>query len=190
MKKKVTIFTIGLVVFGFWFGAFEAVKAQSVLEEMLPKYSPTAGVKRIPQTVIDSKTAGAIYEQRELFNRNAALISDDNVLSNAVSNGVLLTLDKAAIRQIEQNSPQFLSLPLPDGKGGTIDLELMKVNIFAEGFKVETSAPTSDAHLAARLRQTPSCATRQTATSQLAHNHLLDGETQQAFVFSNREQKT
>ena len=144
MKKKVTIFTIGLMVFGVWFGAFEAVKAQSVLEEMLPKYSPTAGVKKIPQLIIDSKTAGAIYEQRELFNRNAALISDDNALSEAVSDGVLLTLDKAAIRQIEQNSPQFLSLPLPDGKGGIIQLELMKVNIFADGFKIETSAPTSE----------------------------------------------
>jgi hypothetical protein len=141
MKMKVTILTVGLMVFSFLVGA---VEGQTVLEEMLPKYSPAAGVKRIPQTVMDSKTAGASYEKRELFNRNAELIKDNNALSNAVSDGVLLSLDKAAIRQIEQNSPQFLSLPLPDGKGGVIELELFKVNIFAENFKVETSAPTSE----------------------------------------------
>jgi len=138
---KVTILMFGLVVFGFLVGT---VQAQSVLEEMLPKYSPNAAVKRIPQIVIDSKTMGAFYEQREIFDRNAQVISDDNVLKNAVSDGVLLTLDKTAMRQIGQDSPQYLSLPMPDGKGGIIELELIKVNIFAEGFKVETSAPTSE----------------------------------------------
>ena len=133
--------TFGLMVFGFLFGT---VQAQTILEDLLPKDRETAGIKRIPQFVIDSKTMGAFYERRELFSSEAQVISDDNVLKNAVSDGVLLTLDKSVMRQIGQDSPQYLAVPVPDGKGGIIELELIKVNIFAEGFKVETSAPTSE----------------------------------------------
>ena len=142
MRKRTAILTISLMILGFGFLPFQSAKAQSALLELLPKQN--RGVKKIPQAVMNSKMLGAVYERRGLFSPDVELITDGDALRSAVSEGVLLDLDKAAIKLLLKDRPQYLSLPVPDGKGGMIELELFRVNIFSEGFKAETSAPTSE----------------------------------------------
>ncbi len=114
----------------------------SVFEDLLEKTTKTAGIKQIPRSIEISKAVGANFERRELFEQGARLINEDEDLRSAVSAGVIVTLDKKAIRGILTDRPQFVTMSLPDGKGGTIDLEIEQVDIFAAGFKVTTSAPT------------------------------------------------
>ncbi|HEX8250685.1 MAG TPA: M12 family metallo-peptidase, partial [Pyrinomonadaceae bacterium] len=86
------------------------------------------------------------FERRELFQaatRKAA--ADDEQLREIVSDGVTLNPDKPAVQKILRGNVEFLTLPLPDGKGGTLELELAKVNILAPGFSVKTSSPTDEA---------------------------------------------
>jgi hypothetical protein len=44
------------------------------------------------------------------------------------------------MRRILNEDVPFLTLPLPDGRGGTMELELVKVNIFAPGFTVNVAS--------------------------------------------------
>jgi len=149
MKRTATFLIIGLVVLTFGFYWNETAKAQgkSLLEKYLPKVSPIAGVKRIPQLVETYKMAGAQFERRELFETSARPIDENDGLRDAVNEGILLDLNKTEIRKMLKNSPQFLSLSIPDGKGGMLELELYKSNILSEGFKVTTSSPTGEKNL-------------------------------------------
>jgi hypothetical protein len=57
---------------------------------------------------------------------------------------VVFNLNKPAVNEILNAKPEYLILPVPNGKGGAIELELTKVNIFATGFKVTTSGDTNE----------------------------------------------
>lgn len=114
----------------------------SVFEALLEKTARTAGIKQIPRSIEISKAIGSNFERRDLFAQDARPISDDEDLRSAVSGGVIVSLNNKAVRDIISDRPQFVTLSLPDGKGGIIDLELEQFDIFAPGFKVTTSAPT------------------------------------------------
>ncbi|MBV9212014.1 MAG: FG-GAP repeat protein [Acidobacteria bacterium] len=92
----------------------------------------------------NAKSAGAEFERRELFQAGARSIAGDAQISRVLTEGTTLDLDRAAVRRVMTENLEFLSLPLPDGRGGTLELELMRVNIFAPGFSVKTSAPTNE----------------------------------------------
>jgi hypothetical protein len=101
-------------------------------------------LKEVPQMIRNAKGAGAVFERRELFQSETRLAQDFGRLRDAVSEGVVLTPNKTAVQGILSESPQFLSLPVPDGRGGSVELELVKANIFAPGFSVKTSGPTNE----------------------------------------------
>ena len=65
-------------------------------------------------------------------------------MREVLSDGLILDLDKSGIARSLKENVAFMTLPLPDGKGGTIELELVKVNIFAPGFSVKTAEPSNE----------------------------------------------
>ncbi len=101
-------------------------------------------VKEVPQMIKNAKGAGAEFDRRQLFQSETQPAQDFGRLRDAVSEGVVLKPNKLAVQRILNESPQFLSLPVPDGKGGSVELELVKANIFAPGFSVKTSGPTNE----------------------------------------------
>ncbi|MBV9959295.1 MAG: VCBS repeat-containing protein [Acidobacteria bacterium] len=96
----------------------------------------------VPDMIRTSKSAGVEFERRELFESSGRSIAGDAQLGRTLNDGTILSLDHAAVNRLTRENVEFLTLPLPNGRGGTVELELMKVNIFAPGFSVQTSKPT------------------------------------------------
>jgi hypothetical protein len=108
-------------------------------------FSPQANrVREVPQMIGNAKSAGAEFERRELFQAGAQRVAGDAQFSRILTDGTVLNLDKAAVQRVLHENVEFLNLPLPDGRGGAIELELVKVNIFAPGFSVKTAKPTRE----------------------------------------------
>ena len=61
-----------------------------------------------------------------------------------LNDAVIFELDKPAAAKLMDDNIGFLALSLPDSSGGTVDLELIKVDIFAPGFSVKTATPTNE----------------------------------------------
>ena len=101
--------------------------------------------KRIPQLVQDSKRSGATFETRELFRSVSTAVTSNAPLQQALSDGVTLNLNDSVIADVLAEKPGHLTLPVPGTDGGTVELELVEVNIFAPGFSIKTSVPTNEA---------------------------------------------
>jgi len=101
---------------------------------------PAGKLKQVPQTVNNMKSAGVVFDRRELFSSTARRVADDAQLRKVLTDGAVFSLNRTAARQILTEDVQYLTLPLPDGAGGTVELELVKVNILAPNFSVKTSA--------------------------------------------------
>jgi hypothetical protein len=151
MKKISLLILLSFCFSVFYLFYFPASKAQNnspgedLTRNQSRLYSKQSDkLKQVAQTIKNSKSAGAVFERRNLFQSAAGKATDDAQLREVVGDGVILNLDKPAIQKILRENVEFLTLPLPDGKGGTVELELAKVNIFAPGFSVKTSQPTSE----------------------------------------------
>jgi hypothetical protein len=101
---------------------------------------------RISQMIETQKSGGAIFRRRELFAANARLLSRADNLGGTLEEGVILNLDRTAVENVKRENPLHLVLPIADGRGGAIELELTQVNIFAPGFSVETSKATGETY--------------------------------------------
>ena len=97
------------------------------------------GIKPVPRMIEESRANGALFERRSLFQNDARPIDGNSDLTSTVAEGSVFSLDRAAVALISSEKPAFLTLPINNGKGGIIELELAKVDILAPGFYVETS---------------------------------------------------
>jgi hypothetical protein len=134
-----TLALTALGLAGIWLSVGRASMSN---EKSTPMPGQQASRRQVPEMISNAKSTGAVFERRELFQSGARSIAGDAQLSRVLANGTTLDFDRAAVRRVMTENVEFLDLPLPDGRGGTIELELMRVNIFAPGFSVETSAPT------------------------------------------------
>lgn len=146
--SRSSVLALGLVFFAACIFPASTLRAQdtSVFEDLLKKTTRTAGIKAVPESIEISRARGVNFQRRALFEPSARLISSDDDLYAAVARGLVLGLDKTAIHNIIAEKPKFITLPIPDGKGGTIELDLEQAEIFAPGFKVSTSAPTRETY--------------------------------------------
>ncbi|HEY6804209.1 MAG TPA: M12 family metallo-peptidase [Pyrinomonadaceae bacterium] len=103
-------------------------------------------LKQVPQIILSARSAQSHFESRELFQPAPKTINDDDdaKLREVLSAGVVLDLARPAIEKLLKEGNQYLTLSLPDDKGGVVELDLVKVDLFAPGFKVETSTPTGE----------------------------------------------
>jgi subtilisin-like proprotein convertase family protein len=143
-SSKSLFLLIALTFLLFCLFALQPSSAQD--EPVLPvALSPQSeSPKEMPKMVRDAKAGGARFELRHLFQATAKAIAEPQ-LREVLSDGAILDLDKAAIERISTENVPFLRLPLPDGKGGVVELELVKVDIFTADFAVKTAKPTDEA---------------------------------------------
>ena len=99
----------------------------------------------------NAKAAGAGFVRRDLsraqnrlFQADSSSVAREQQLSSVLNDGVIFDLDKPAATQLLEDNVEFLTLSLPDGSGETVDLELIRVDIFAPGFSLNTAAPTDE----------------------------------------------
>lgn len=104
----------------------------------------TNNLKQVPQMIENSKSVGVMFERREVFQSAAKRVRKDAQLRESVSDGVTVGLDKAAIQNFLKEDVKYITLPLPDSKGRILELELVKVDIFALGFSVKMAKPTGE----------------------------------------------
>ncbi len=101
-------------------------------------------LKEVPRLIRDAASAGAHFERRELFQTDTSLLENHPSLSQVLNHGTVLRLNESVVANTLREKLQFITLPLPDGKGGTVELELARVDIFAPGFSVQTAVPTTE----------------------------------------------
>ena len=152
-KTSVSVFLLILVVLCFWsLFNYEPSRAQDVTTPPTDPTSPQEpGLKEIPKMIRNSKAAGVNFARRSLvrnanrlFQLGPNAVQNEQQLRTVINDGAVFDLDKPAIEKLISDKVKFLTLSLPDGKGGTVDLELVQVDILAKGFSVTTAAPTSE----------------------------------------------
>lgn len=74
-----------------------------------------------------------------LFRPQSQPVAADRKAAAALHAGTLLEIDPAALADLQRTRPQSITLTLPGGAHGPIELELFRNDIFAPGFKVQTS---------------------------------------------------
>ena len=93
--------------------------------------------KAVTQLVSDAKRAGRDFPRVEPFNRQTR--SAAAARRRAVKDGSILQLRPNALADLVNSHAPTLTLHLPTFGGPPVDLELVQVDIFAEGFNVVTS---------------------------------------------------
>jgi Reprolysin family propeptide./FG-GAP repeat./Reprolysin (M12B) family zinc metalloprotease. len=149
MRNRRLVFTslftfICLAVMLFSIGVASMNSGNTGGNKPAPTTNQDRELKKIPEMIHNVKSAGADFERRELFQSSNRSIPNDGQLREVLNDGIILDLDKPAIQRALRDGVEHLTLPLPDGRGGAIELELARVDIFAEGFSVKTSKPTSE----------------------------------------------
>jgi Metallo-peptidase family M12 len=104
------------------------------------------GAKPMDIMIENLKRSGVEFPAVELFQAQEASASASTLsraaAQDVVSKAVVLNPDRRMALQMARGETQAMTLSLPDpsGKGGSVVLELSKVDIFADGFTVATSS--------------------------------------------------
>jgi hypothetical protein len=100
-----------------------------------------------PMDMIENlRKSGVEFPAVELFQAQepsaSALTLSRAAAQNVLGKGIVLNPDKQMAQRIARGETPSMTLRLPDptGKSGSVELELTKVNIFADGFTVATSS--------------------------------------------------
>ena len=97
-------------------------------------------VKSVARLVADTKRAGRDFPTVEPFNREARSAAADVARRRAVRAGSILQLRGDALADLVNRNAPALTLRLPSFAGPPVELELVRVNLFAPNFNVVTSS--------------------------------------------------
>lgn len=95
--------------------------------------------KPVSRMLDDAKKAGRQFPLVEPFNRETRSATADAARRRAVRSGTILQLRGNALADLVNNNEPALTLRLPTFGGAPVELELVRVNLFAPGFSVITS---------------------------------------------------
>jgi hypothetical protein len=144
---------LALAVFGLFYFKSSQAQNKSFDEDLRKEKSKdfssslaTVQLKEVSQIVNNSKAVGAAFERRELFQIAASKPAAGRAaLRDAVGDGVLIDLNRANVQKMLEEKIPYLTLPLPAASHGeTLELELVKTDIFAPGFSVKTSKTSKE----------------------------------------------
>ncbi len=99
--------------------------------------------KPVSLMIDDAKSAGRDFQPVEIFNRETRSVAADAARRRAVKAGSVLQLRGEALADLVNRKVQSLTLRLPTFAGAPVELELVQVNLFAQGFNVFTSDSNS-----------------------------------------------
>lgn len=100
--------------------------------------------KPVGEAIKRAKAFGARFEKRSVFQQFTRGIESQPQVSAVLEAGSILEVDQPAIEQMLAEKNGYMNLALPNGKGGTVELELSRSDIFAAGFSVKTAVPSDD----------------------------------------------
>lgn len=100
---------------------------------------PQAKNKHVSRLVDDAKKSGRPFPTKEPFDRQTRSATADANRRRAVTAGTILRLRGKDLKDLVNNDEPSLTLRLPTFGGPPVELELVKVNLFAPGFNVVTS---------------------------------------------------
>lgn len=98
--------------------------------------------KAMSQMIDNLKSSGAQFRAVELLQTEQAPALTSFVSSDELKQGVTLNFNSSAASLLSASNDQTITFRLPDPQGAleAVELELTRVNIFSEGFKVTTSS--------------------------------------------------
>lgn len=100
---------------------------------------PQAKNKPVSRLVDDAKRAGRPFPIAEPFDRQTRSAVADAARRSAVRDGTILQFRQNGLASLRNTDTPNLTLRLPRHGGPPVELELVKVNLFAPGFNVVTS---------------------------------------------------
>ena len=146
IKRRLFLILLTIILSLVGLFAIQHTRAQNKTSKLASSASAspqTVARDRVSATIDAEKSKGANFESRSLF-RSASTLESLPSLIKTLNDGTILDLDTAATKNILDQRPQFMTLVLPNGSKGNVELELMKVDIFAAGFTVKTSVPSDE----------------------------------------------
>jgi hypothetical protein len=146
MKKTAFLLLVILVFVCLSFSPYRPSRAQHPSgeggrQDASPSQQ-TARLKQVSQVIKDLKSAGAVFERRDLFQPLSKGLEDRPQIGAILEKGVVFNLDEFVVARALSQPDEHMTLLLPDGLGGAIELELTRADIFAPGFSIKTSQPT------------------------------------------------
>jgi Metallo-peptidase family M12/Repeat of unknown function (DUF5648) len=118
------------------------IPPRSQVESQLPSE------RRIVQFVQGVKDKGESFPAVDLFERQAPSVSrrlksqaaEDETIQRAVNNSTVLKFDRSMAQSLIESDLESITLPLPTENAGTVELELVKAEIYSPDFTVVTSS--------------------------------------------------
>lgn len=104
----------------------------------------SASTLRPAELVAHQKRQGQQFRSvTNLFTLQSASVRNHPEVSAEVSEGVLLSFNQTVAREIQNQAPNAMVLSLPIEGGNLIEVELVKVNLFAPGFTITNPENTA-----------------------------------------------
>lgn len=119
--------------------ALSGSRVSSQTSERTPPPQARNENKHVTRLIDNAKRAGRAFPVKELFDRQTRSATDDANRRRAVTAGTILHLRKKDLAALLNSDEPTLTLRIPTHGGPPVELELMKVNLFAPGFNVVTS---------------------------------------------------
>ncbi len=118
------------------------LKQLLILLMLLPFYSFSQ--MAVFGDVTNAKENGTRFRELSIFKFLSSDLRDEKVNPEVLNEGVLLKINLKGLNDILINKPQFITLDIPLSATTTIKVDLLKHNIFAQGFFVsENKEPNS-----------------------------------------------
>ncbi|MDQ3017295.1 MAG: GEVED domain-containing protein [Bacteroidota bacterium] len=111
----------------------------AVLLLLLCLWGGTQAQQAVYNEVIKSKSEGRSFQKTQLLTFSSNDVANRDLNLEGLKKGSLLNLDQAAIQQLIKSDNEYLELSLPVSDRSSLNLILVKHNIFAPDFSLYTS---------------------------------------------------
>ncbi|MBP6531936.1 MAG: fibronectin type III domain-containing protein [Bacteroidia bacterium] len=96
--------------------------------------------KAVYRQVVNAKSNGSQFRELNVFKYVSSNLRDEKVNPEVLREGVLLLPNAKELNDILLTQPEFLTVVIPVSANSSIKVDLLKHNIFAEGFFVSENA--------------------------------------------------
>lgn len=131
------IYRLNILILIFIIALVLPFSAFNVSENNSEQFTEQAGKihKNSAAELVGSRKTSHSFNNISLFKRSN--IDNSNSLNSFASNSSILNIDKAELKSINISKPEEINFRIPDSKGKVTEIELVKVKLLADDFKVK-----------------------------------------------------
>ncbi len=96
-------------------------------------------LRPVAQMVNDHRLSHTVFQKIDLFAGEQAFVPEAGQ-GDVLQSGTVLTLDETAVQSVLNSPPQAMEFTLPTLEWGDLTLDLVKVDIFSPGYRIESDA--------------------------------------------------